>query len=79
MSRKVFLKRQVNWNTVCGAIRDLPWLNIWLAENPGEVLNEHLSLLVGGYVPTKVIRVRNNDKPWFDYQCLMINSSSSAD
>ena len=34
-----------------------------------EVLNEHLSLLVGRYVPTKVIRVHNKDKPWFDDQC----------
>ena len=24
VSRKVFLKHQVNWNTVCGAMRDLP-------------------------------------------------------
>ena len=24
-SRKIFLKHQVNWNTVCGAIRELPW------------------------------------------------------
>ena len=24
VSRKVFLKHQINWNTVCGAIRDLP-------------------------------------------------------
>ena len=24
VSRKVFLKHQVNWNTVCGAIQDLP-------------------------------------------------------
>ena len=34
-----------------------------------EVLNEHLSLLVGRYVPTKIIRVRNKDKPWFDDLC----------
>ena len=34
-----------------------------------EVLNEHRSLLVGRHVPTKVIRVRNKDKPWFDDQC----------
>ena len=27
-SRKIFLKHQVNFNTVCGAIRDLPWRNI---------------------------------------------------
>ena len=32
-------------------------------------MNEHLSLLVGRYVPTKVIRVRNMDKPCFDDQC----------
>ena len=63
VSRKVFLKRQVNWNTVCGAIRELPWRNIWLSIIHGEVLNEHLSLLVGRYVPTKVICVRNKDKP----------------
>ena len=69
VSRKVFLKHQVNLNTVCGAIQDLPWHNIWLADNPVEALNEHLSLLVGCYVPTKVIHVHNKDKPWFDDQC----------
>ena len=68
VSRKIFLTYQVNWNTVCGAIHDLPWCSIWLADNPVEVLNEHLSLLVGRYVSTKVIRVRSKDKPWFDDQ-----------
>ena len=48
---------------------DLPWCNIWSSDNPVEVLNEHLSLLVGCYVPTKVICVRNKDKPWFDDLC----------
>ena len=69
VSRKVFLKHQVNWNTVCGTIQELPWHNISLSDNPVEVLNEHLFLLVGRYVPTKVFRVRNKDKPWFDDQC----------
>ena len=63
--RKVFLKHQINWNTVCGAIQDLPWHNIWSADNPVEVLNKHLSLLVGRYVPTTVICVHNKDKPRF--------------
>ena len=40
-----------------------------LSDNPIEVLNEHISLLVGRYVPTKVIRVHNKDKHWFDDQC----------
>ena len=69
VSRKIFLKHQVNWDTVCGAIRELPWRNIWLSDNPVEVLKEHLSLLFGRYVPTMVVRVRNKDKPWFDDQC----------
>ena len=69
VSRKVFLKHQINWNTVCKAIQELPWHNIWLSDNPVEVLNENLSLLVGYYVPIKVICVRNKDKPWFDDQC----------
>ena len=76
VSKKVFLKHQVNWNTVCSAIRELPRHNIWLSDNPVEVLNEHLSLLVGRYVPTRVIRVRNKDKPWFDDQCRHAFSSS---
>ena len=46
-----------------------PWHNIWLSDNSVEVLNEHLSLLVGCYVPTKVTRVWNKDKTWFEDQC----------
>ena len=64
-----FLKHQVNWNTICGAIQDLSFRNIWLVDNPVEVSNEHLSLLVGRYVPTKVIHFLNKDKPWFDDRC----------
>ena len=51
------------------AIQDLHWHKIWFADNPVEVLNEHLSLLVGRYVPTKVMHVRNKDELWFDDQC----------
>ena len=61
--RKVFLKHLVNW-----IAQDLPWHSLWYADNPVEVLNKHLSLLVGRFAPTKVIRVRNKDKPWFDDQ-----------
>ena len=53
----------------CNMAGDLPWRNIWLADNPVEVLDGHMSLLFECYVPTKLIRVRNKDKPWFDDQC----------
>ena len=42
-------------------MQDLPWRNTWSADNPVEVLNKHWLLLVGRFVPTKVIRVRNKD------------------
>ena len=69
VSRKVFLKHQVNWNTVCGAMPDLPSHYLWSADNPVEFLNEHLLLLVGRLVPAKIISVSNKDKPWFYDQC----------
>ena len=69
VSRKGFLKHQVNCNTVCGSMQNLPWRNIWSADNPVEVFNEYLLLLVGRFVLTKIIRVRNKDKPWFHDQC----------
>ena len=46
VSRKDFLKHQVNWNTACGAIGELPWHNICLSANPVEGLNEHFPCLL---------------------------------
>ena len=54
---------------VCVVMQDLPWHDIWFAVNPVEVLNEYSLPLVGHFVPTKIVRVRNKDKPWFDNQC----------
>ena len=50
-------------------MQDLQWRNIWFADNPVGVLNEHLLVLVGHFDPTKVIGVCNKYKPWFDDQC----------
>ena len=69
VSRRVLLKHRVNWSAVCDAIRVLPWRSIWSADNPAERLNVHLSLLVERFVPAKVIRVSNKDKPWFNDNC----------
>ena len=65
----MLLKHRVNWTAVCDAIGLLPWRSIWSADNPADWLIVHLSLLVERFVPTKVIRVRNKDKPWFNDDC----------
>ena len=49
-------------------MQDLPWRNIRSADNPVEVLDEHLLLLVLRFLITQVIRVLNKDKPCFDDQ-----------
>ena len=67
VSKRVLLKHQLNWTAVCDAIGVLPWRSIWSANNPVEMLNVHLSLLVERFITTKVIRVRRKDKPWFNY------------
>ena len=63
-----FLKYQTNWNTVYGAIQDLPWRNIWLADSPVEFLNEHLSLLVGRLQPRSSVWATRISR------CLMISN-----
>ena len=69
VSRRVVMTLRVNWSAVCDAIGVLPWQSIWSADNPVERLNVHLSLLVERFVLTKVIRVCNKDKPWFNGYC----------
>ena len=39
-------------------MKDLPWHNIWTADNPVEVLNEHLLLLVGHLTKASVCSTR---------------------
>ena len=53
VSRKVFLKHLVNWNTVAGPTSRETSIFPW----------------VGRHVPTKIISVRNKEKPWFYDQC----------
>ena len=40
-----------------------------VGDNTVEVLIEHLLQRVGRFVPNKIIRVRNMDKPWFHDHC----------
>ena len=48
--RRVLLKHRVNWTAVSDALDVLPWRSIWSVDNPVEMLNVHLSLLVERFV-----------------------------
>ena len=54
---------------MCDTIGVLPWRSIWCADNPVERLNVHLTMLAEHFVPTKIICVRNKEKPWFNDDC----------
>ena len=67
--RVVLLKNRVNWDVIGGAVRSFPWRVIYTADDPVDILNQHLSEVIERYVPSKIIRVRNSDKPWFTDEC----------
>ena len=52
----------VRW-PFCGAIQDLPWHNIWPANNPVLVLNEYLLLLIGCFVAAGWMFCSNQGHP----------------
>ena len=58
----------MNWNSVCGATQELPWRNIWSADNPVNVFKLLVSA-VWTLCPTTVVGMSNKDNPWFDDQC----------
>ena len=76
VTRRVLLKHRVNWSAVCDAIGVLPWRSIWSTDNKVERLKVHLSLEVECFVLTKVIRVHNKDKPWFNDDAGLHSTSS---
>ena len=50
-------------------MQNLPWRNVGPADNPVVASSDHLSLMFGRYMLTKVITVHNKGKTWFEEQC----------
>ena len=51
------------------AVADLSWGDIVDDDCPVSSLNGHLLSILERFVPTKVLRLRNSDKPWFNEEC----------
>ena len=75
VSRKVFLKHQVHWSKIC-VVQYGICPGVTSDDNPVEVLNELLMLLVRRFIPTKVIHVRNKDSLGLMINAFMISASS---
>ena len=69
IGRKFFSETPILLDYSLWATGDLPRQSISFSDNPVEVLYELHSLLIGRFIPIKVIRVYNKDKPWFKDDC----------
>jgi len=67
--REVYLKSRANWDAIAGAMSSLPWSAIRSSADPGMELDRHVSDVVRSHVPSRIITVRSQDKPWFDDSC----------
>ena len=69
--REVFMKSCANWDAIIISedISSLPWKDIRLSVDPGLELDRCVSDIVRSHVPSRVITLRSQDKPWFDDSC----------
>ena len=68
-SRRVLLKSRINWGAVRDDLAALPWSEIVKNEALVEELDRHLVGIVRARAPSKMIRLRSLDKPWFANDC----------
>ena len=68
-SRKVYLKSRANWNGVLNDLSEIHWSNIYRSPNFIERLNDNLGTVIDRRIPSKVLKFRIKDKPWFNGDC----------
>lgn len=68
-SKKVYLKSRANWDAVCSDLSNATWSNIYHDPEPASRLSDLLCGVLERRVPSKTIRTRSSDKPWFNNAC----------
>ena len=69
IEKRVWLKSRAHW---VGCEQSCQALNISLAisdPHPMAKTNSMLSTVLARHVPSKIIKIRTNDQPWFDESC----------
>ena len=67
--REVFMKSRANWNAIGEGVSSIPWKDIRMSDDPGIELDRYFADIVRSHVPSRVVTVRSQDKPWFDDSC----------
>ena len=69
VSRKVNMLSRVNWDTLSGELLSVDWKGIIDYHSPAEKFNEVVGGIISRHVPTKLIKLRSRDRPWFNEEC----------
>ena len=69
IEKKVWLKSRANWDAIDQECKTLNISEALRDEHPMRRLNQLLMPILERHVPRKIIRIRTNDKPWFDDTC----------
>ena len=70
ISKKVYLKSRIDWQKVKSDIEKIEWSKIYKSPNSIVDLNAALIDIINRRVPTKIIKKRLKDKPWFNADCI---------
>ena len=68
-TRKVYLKSRADWNGIRTDLTELNWSGIYRSQNVIECLNNHLDTIMERRIPSKILKFRLKDKPWFNADC----------
>ena len=69
VSKRVHLMSRVNWEAVEEAITSITWPDILQNNSPVDRLNSILSDIISRFIPSKIIKFRSRDRPWFSEAC----------
>ena len=71
-SRKVYLKSRADWPGIQQDLSELDWGNLYKDPNVIENLNIHLARIIDRRIPSRILKSRLKDKPWFNAECKLV-------
>ena len=68
-SFKILIKSSINWDLVANKLSLINWPDIYSDECPVSAFNSKVKDIIDRFVPSRVIKTRKHDKPWFNIDC----------
>ena len=68
-TKRIHLMSRVNWESVSNAVSSIDWKPIFDDHSPADKLNEIVGGIISRFIPTKSIKIRSKDRPWFTEEC----------